>query len=160
MLLRTVALVLILYLALFAATLAGCTNNIGGSSNTNTSATLNWLTDQEQALMVAQSQSKPILINFYTDACPACRQMDITTFVNKDVIELLNSNFTNLRSNAGKTPLYKNYGVSAVPTFIFITPDGYSQENVITKAVGYRNADQFYVLAQAVLDTWKSQDQA
>jgi uncharacterized protein YyaL (SSP411 family) len=158
MLLKAVVLVLVLCLALFAAVLAGCTNNIGG--NTNTGTTVNWLVDQDQALLEAQSQSKPILINFYTDACPACRQMDRTTFVNKDVIELLNSNFTNLRSNAGKTPLYRNYGVSKVPTFVFTTPDGYSQDYVITKAVGYRNADQFYVLAQAVLDTWKSQNPA
>ena len=145
---------MILCLAILVLGLIGCSET-GSSVNTG-SGTMNWLVDWNAALEKAKQMDKPILINFYTDACPACRLMDQTTFTDEGLIDFLNANFINVKNNAGKTTLYMNYGINAVPTFIFSTPDGYNMESVITKSVGYRNADEFYILAQAVLNTWQS----
>ena len=151
---KRIFILLAICIAAIIPGISGCSNSDEGKSNVT--GPLNWLADQDNALELAQSQNKPILINFYTDACPACRLMDQTTFTDTELISFLNSNFVNLKSNAGKTALYQRYGIRAVPTFIFSTPDGYSQNYEILRHVGYRDADQFYVLAQAVLEKWQS----
>ena len=140
---------LIAFLALVAIGTTGCSVVSGGG-------TVNWLSDWDEALSEAQSQNKPILINFYTDLCPACRKMDQTTFTDDELGAFLNSNFICLRSNAGKSTLYTRYGISAVPTMIFTEPDGYEKQYEIARIVGYVNASEFYQIALDALEQWQT----
>jgi len=140
---------LIAFLALVAIGTTGCSVVSGGG-------TVNWLNDRSEALSEAQSQNKPILINFYTDLCPACRKMDQNTFTDDDLGAFLNSNFICLKSNAGKSPLYMKYGISVVPTTIFTEPDGYDKQYEIARIVGYVNASEFYQIALDALEQWQT----
>jgi len=115
-----------------------------------------WETDWTKALTEAQDENKPILVNFYTDACPACRKMDQTTFLDADLVEFLEANFINLKSNAGKSSLYQRYGISAVPTIVFSTPEGYDTTYEISRFTGYRDAAGLREEAEAALAQWQS----
>ena len=62
---------------------------------------MNWETDFDKALEMSKSENKPIMIDVYTDWCGACKEMEKTTFVNKDVINN-SSNFIMLKYNPEK----------------------------------------------------------
>ncbi|MFO8100642.1 MAG: thioredoxin family protein [Dehalococcoidia bacterium] len=83
-----------------------------------------WVNDWDKAIKKAQNENKPILINFYTDVCPACDMLDKNTLSNKEVASSICRNFVTVKSNAGKSNLYTNYGISSVPTTVFARPDG------------------------------------
>ena len=148
-------------LVLITAVAAGCTTTGEGSVNPDADATptatvqavvgVQWLADWNEASNRAEADSKPVMINFYTDACPACRKLDQETFADADVSAFLNDNFVPLKSNAGKTSLYMNYGIRAVPTTVFVEPDG----SEIARIVGYISADSFYQDALEVLERWQ-----
>ncbi len=140
-------------LVLIASGAIGCATAGGGS--TTTAGTLQWVTDWTEALKEAQSRNAPIMINFYTDSCPACRKMDETTFLDAELADFLNASFVNLKNNAGKSSLYKRYGIGAVPTIIFSTPDGYDSEYEISRFVGYRDAGALREEAEAALTLWQ-----
>ncbi len=96
-------------------------------ANTNGSASCDeivWISDWNKAVSTAQEENKPIMINFYTDVCPACRALEKNTFSNKEVATSICAHFVTVKSNAGKSSLHANYGISGVPTTVFAWPDG------------------------------------
>lgn len=145
------ACVLLLALAVVAVLLTGCLASDGSSS-------INWLYDSQEALKQAQAENKPIMINFYTDICPACRKLDQSAFSDKKATEFVNKNFICLKSNAGKTSLYQRYGIRAVPTTLFSVPDGFGTEYEIERIVGVVAPDQFYDAAVKVINWWQNRD--
>jgi thiol:disulfide interchange protein len=148
------ALVLASLVIVVAVGAIGCSGVSGAPAATGT--TMVWETDWTKALTEAQAENKPILVNFYTNACPSCRKMDQTTFVDADLVEFLEANFINLKSNAGESSLYQRYGISAVPTIVFSTPEGYDTTYEISRFVGYRDAAGLREEAEAALAAWQS----
>jgi thiol:disulfide interchange protein len=144
------AIVVIVFLALVATVTTGCSIIASGGGK------VTWLNDWSEALSEAQSQNKPILINFYADICPACTRMDQTTFSDEELGVFLNSNFICLRSNVGRSTLYAKYGITAVPTIVFTEPDGYDMQYEIDRIVGYLNAAGFYQEALDALEEWQT----
>ena len=154
---RNKAIILILVLSLVATSVVGC-ESIGAGGNTNTNSndeTVRWLTDREEAIKQAQAQNKPILINFYTDACPYCRLLDQKSYTNEELIKFLNANFINLRDYAGRTPLYQVYGVRSVPTTLFNTPDAYDAKYKISSYKGFMSPEVFLERAEDALAKWR-----
>jgi len=137
---------------IIAAAAVGCSATGGPPAGTGA---MEWERDWTKALTSAQAENKPIMINFYTDACPNCRKMDQTTFLDADLVGFLESNFINLKSNAGKSSLYQRYGISFVPTIVFSTPAGYDTQYEISRFTGYRDAAGLRQEAQAALDNWQ-----
>lgn len=152
------AIILTLVLSLVAIGVVGCdsTGTLGNPVTDGNNESVRWLTDYEEAIEQAQAQNKPILINFYTDACPYCRLLDQNTYTDKELIQFLNANFINLRDYAGRSPLYRVYGVWSVPTVVFNTPDGYNERYKISSYKGYMSPEVFYQRAQNALDMWQS----
>lgn len=145
------ACVLQLALAALAILLTGCLASEGSSS-------INWLYDEQEALRQAQAENKPILVNFFTDICPACRKLDQGAFSDQKVTDFVNKNFICLKSNAGKTSLYQKYGIRAVPTTLFSVQDGLDVEYEIGRIVGVVIPDQFYDAAVEALKRWQNWD--
>ena len=146
---RRKAILLILVMSLVAIGMAGCVAEGG------TSGPVEWYNDWGEALKQAQAQNKPILINFYTDVCPACRKLDQETYTDEELSGFLNANFINLRSNAGRSTLYQRYGIGAVPTIIFNTPDGFDSQYEISRFVGFRTVEDFSQEAHQALEQWR-----
>ena len=96
-----------------------------------------------------------MMINFYTDICPACRKLDQDTFADVTVGAYINANFVPLKSNLGKSDLHRQYGIPAVPITVFATPEG----REIGRIIGYRPPDVFYQGATTVLAYWQERIQ-
>lgn len=84
--------------------------------------------DYQSALALAKSQNKILLLDFYTDWCIPCKQMEEHIFSQKRVVELLNSSFVKLRVDAEKgegVALAQKYEISGYPTLVFVGGDGF-----------------------------------
>lgn len=143
------ALILVLCFAVLVTSIVSC-DRAGGDSV----AALTWLHDWDEAKDKAQAENKPIMINFYTDVCPACRKLDQNTFTDVELGAYLDENFVTLKNNAAKGSLYADYDVIAVPTTVFTQPDG----EFIGEIRGYYLPGPFREGAQAALDLWDDID--
>ncbi len=110
-----------------------------------------WYTDFSDARDLARAESKPIMINFYTDICPACQKLDRMTFADDGTSDYLNANFVNVKSNAGKSQLHAMYDIeNAVPTTIFATSDGVEMGRIR----GFVPPDRFRQGAEQAFEYW------
>lgn len=151
---------LIMLLMLTGIAVAGCssTEGVTGSNPAGTAIetdSILWFKDSNEALSRAQDGTKMIMINFYTDMCPACAMLDNNTFTDRDLIALLNENFVSLKINASKSSLSYVYGITAVPTTVFISPAGYGRNNEIARVTGYIPADSLSQGLQEILQYWQ-----
>lgn len=133
---------LILMVVVAIVGIAGCDNNAR--------MTVDWVHDWDEAQSLAEAQHRPMMINFYTDTCPACKALDRGAFSDGDLGTFLNDNFVNLKSNAGKSGLFVNYGLSGVPTTVFATPSG----EEISRLVGTWPTGEFKDAAEQVFNHW------
>jgi thiol:disulfide interchange protein len=98
---------------------------------------IEWNYWYEDALQRARTQKKPVMIEFYTDWCGVCRNMDVGTFRDPKVIAEA-QNFISLKINAEhQRELANKYGVSRYPTFVYTDGNG----TVLTQEVGGPESD-------------------
>ena len=87
-------------------------------------------------------KEKNLLVYFYRENCPYCRQMDTYVFSEKNVETLISKHYifstVDMDSAPGKK-LSEKYGFYASPSFLFLGKDG----KVIAKMSGSRDADTF-----------------
>jgi thiol:disulfide interchange protein len=140
---------LVVMLALFLIGAANCVIREGETSESK----VNWLYDWNEALSKAQNEDKPIMIDFYADWCVPCKRLDSDTYSDEALSAFLNDNFVSLKSNIAKSDLCANYDITAIPTIVFVSPEG----TEIGRRVGYRTPAQFYQDVQAILSQWQSQ---
>lgn len=109
--------------------------------------------DFEEGISAALADSKDIIIDFYTDWCHWCHEMDNTTFADTSVISYMNNNFVAIRVNAesvttdvtfkGTTLNLKQlttaFGIKGFPSYAFMTKDA----EMITVVPGYLQTDLF-----------------
>lgn len=62
-------------------------------------ANINWMS-WEQAVEKSKGQPHKILIHIFTDGCTPCKNMDLTTFIAPDVVDLVNNNFYPVKLDA------------------------------------------------------------
>mgnify|MGYP005842929067 CR=1 FL=1 len=127
--------------------LSGSSPTVVPSDSPETPKSIQWLRDWDEALRRAQAQNKPIMVNFYTDVCPYCRKLDQNTFTDASVIALVSERFIAVKSNAGKSLLYRDYNIGPVPTTVFTRPNG----EEIGRIIGYYPAQPF---RQGIEEAW------
>ncbi|MCF8262003.1 MAG: thioredoxin fold domain-containing protein [Melioribacteraceae bacterium] len=114
-------------------------------------ADLKWYSYNE-ALKIAESENKYIMIDFYTDWCTWCKKMDSDVFQDDDISKKLKENFVLVKLNPEKSGelQYKNQtytnqqfaaacGVRGFPAIAFFDIN----ENFIDIIPGYRDSDAF-----------------
>lgn len=103
---------------------------------------IRWMGDFEDASRLARDCEKLMLIEFYTDHCYWCDQLDQNTFTDTEIIQLT-SEFVCLKLNAttdeNALTLAKKYGIGGYPTTIFAE----STAAEIHRVVGYRDPQAF-----------------
>jgi thiol:disulfide interchange protein DsbD len=105
--------------------------------------TIRWLPYSENRLKQAADQSKSIFLDFMADWCIPCREMDLKTFADSEIIAV-SQNFLMLKidmtssSNPQIKRLQKKFNIKGVPTYIFLKPDGAEIQELRT--VGYLDA--------------------
>jgi len=123
------------------------TTPVAPSDSPSIPKSIQWIRDWAEALRTAEVENKPIMVNFYTDVCPACKKLDQYTFTDAAVIALVNERFIPVKSNAGKSSLYQEYGIGGVPTTVFTRPNG----EEIGRIIGYYPAEIF---RQGMEEAW------
>jgi len=135
--------------ALLLVSAAGCVINSGGAESK-----VNWLYNMDDALSRAQSENKPIMIDFYADWCSPCRRLDKETYSDDALSAFLNENFVCLKINVDKNrTLALNYKIESIPAIVFVSPDG----TEIGRWVSFTPPAKFYQDAQAMLNKWSPQ---
>ncbi|BBB33062.1 thiol:disulfide interchange protein DsbD [Thermotomaculum hydrothermale] len=91
--------------------------------------TSNYATHISKAIEKAKSENKIVVIDFFTDWCSACEELEKYTWSNDDVENYLDKNAVFLKLNmTAKTKesqeILKKYNVIGYPTVIFINGDG------------------------------------
>lgn len=134
---------------------------------------INW----EQIQSKAKMENKIIFVDCYATWCAPCKEMDKTVFADKSVVKYMSQNYISLRVQMDSTAkddantklLYplaksftKNYQISALPTFLFFSPDG----NLLHKGIGFKGIKDFNTLISdaanpekqygSVISNWQS----
>jgi thiol:disulfide interchange protein DsbD len=119
------------------------------------SRAIQWQPYVEERLFAAARDRKPVFIDFFTDWCIACKEMDKLTFSDPGVIAA-SRDFVMLRSNLTTDTdpvikdLYKKYQVKGVPTYVFLAPDG--KEISELRLVGFEAKKEFFTRLKRALE--------
>jgi thioredoxin-related protein len=84
-----------------------------------------WRRDYNQARLEAQQSGRLLIIDFGTETCYWCKQLDERTLRDPSVIALLNERCIPLRIDANRTPkLTEALQIRSYPTLVYAGPDG------------------------------------
>jgi thiol:disulfide interchange protein DsbD len=117
-----------------------------------------WTPYSEEKLAAAAREGTTVFIDFFTDWCIACKEMDRDTFSQPEVVAA-SREFVCLRSNltTDKDPvikdLYRRYQVRGVPTYVFLGPDGKELSDL--RLVGFEAKKDFLARLKQALDRGK-----
>ena len=119
-----------------------------------------WRRDYNQARGEASASGKPILIDFGTESCYWCKQLDATTFRDPKIIGVLKERFVALKIDAHRdAPLAEALRVQAYPTLVLAAPDG----KILGTHEGYLDAARLQeqlqrVVASVANPEWMTRD--
>jgi thioredoxin:protein disulfide reductase len=107
--------------------------------------TIKGIAGLNQALIKAQQEDKPVLLDFYANWCISCKEMEGEVFSAPQVKYLL-TQFNVLRADVSANDaldkaLEKKFAVIAPPTFLFFTSDG--RELTSARIVGQVSEKEF-----------------
>ncbi len=118
---------------MLAITMANAQENVGVRFLDNT-----FKKAQEQA----KTENKMIFVDCYTPTCGPCKAMLAKEFPKKEMGDYLNGGFVPVKMDISVgegAEMNKQWGISAVPTFLFMNSDG----EILYRMVGYKKADVF-----------------
>jgi thiol:disulfide interchange protein DsbD len=128
----------------------GLQAGIGGiqirSTEQNPGSSIQWLSYSEAILDQASMEAKPVLMDFYADWCAPCKELDMHTFTDPEIIEkskefyMIKVDLTS-SENTQAEALRKKYGARGVPTLVFLDPDGKEMPNL--RVFGFEPSDVF-----------------
>lgn len=113
-----------------------------------------WLTDEADALRRAKQEGKPVIIDFRADWCAACKELEKKTFPHPAVAPLLSS-FIKVKIDATEeteenAALRQKYGALALPTVVFIRPDGSVAKDFVLRK--FEEPEKFAARVRKFLD--------
>lgn len=83
-----------------------------------------WESTFEGAMARSRAEGKPVMVDFYTEWCGACKHVERNIYPSKDVIQE-STNWISVKVDAEKRPdVAQAYGVRAYPTIVFLQGDG------------------------------------
>lgn len=85
-----------------------------------------WSKAFTRAVRQAKTSKKLVMVDFYTDWCGWCKELDKTTYKDKKIIRLTKTTFIPIKINAEKEgqKAAAKYGVRSYPMILFVDGDG------------------------------------
>ena len=112
-----------------------------------------WEQNWDKVIETSQQENKIVMVYFYTDVCPSCRQLERGALSDKEVNAFLCQNFITVKSNSNKSNLHTYFGdIRFVPTVLFMTPDGFEIGN--SRLVGAKSTSVFLDWITSLEDFW------
>lgn len=103
---------------------------------------LNWISNWQQAIKVAKTQEKLIVLDLYTNWCRWCKIMDVKTYGDPSVIQDLGPKYVWLRLNAETDQdgrqAQKRFRILEYPATLLIDPE----EQLFEKTSGFLTSEQ------------------
>ncbi|MEW6364098.1 MAG: cytochrome c biogenesis protein CcdA [Acidobacteriota bacterium] len=118
----------------------------GVQSYVDAAAGIRWAPYSDQALAEAVKTGRPVLIDFFTEWCVACKELDEKTFSDPEVIAA-SRKFVTLKSDltSADDPRVKamseSYAIKGVPTLVFLSADG--KELPELRVTGFETKNEF-----------------
>lgn len=123
------------YLSVITIVFALIASSFVWSPSNNDGAGINFETlSFDEAIQKAKKENKLIFLDAYAVWCGPCKMMDRTTFKDKEVGEVFNENFINIKIDMekGEGPaIAKKYQVRAYPTMMLINGDGKVEKRIL-----------------------------
>jgi thioredoxin-related protein/outer membrane protein assembly factor BamD (BamD/ComL family) len=95
---------------------------LGGTVNAQD---VNWRTDYARALKEAAGSGKPLFVDVGTENCYWCKQLDLRTFKDAELVAVINERCVPLKINANESAyLVQALRVQSYPTLVFASSDG------------------------------------
>lgn len=96
---------------------------------------VSWVNSETQGLKIAKEENKVMLVDFYADWCPPCKELDHGFFRKPEVVALLKEMVpvkidATFRDSPEIEGLLKKYNVIGWPTIKFVSPDGQILEDL------------------------------
>ena len=115
---------------------------LGGLLEADAQAPIPWRPFSEAAFERALDAGRPVLLDFGADWCLPCREMERTTFRDPDVVRAAEG-FAPFKVDVtlgddDANAVMARFGVSGVPTYLVLRPDGREHERL----VGFVEADR------------------
>ena len=112
-----------------------------------------WLTNYSAARREASEKGRPLVIDFSTDNCVYCRQLESVTFRDPAVVKVVGDRFVavhlhvNAESDRETMTVVRALAVEGYPTLVFADPGG----KVLARQDGFMKPAAFVETAQRVL---------
>jgi len=104
---------------------------------------LQWNTDLNSALKLAEKSNKLVFVDFYADWCSYCKQLDEYTFTDPNVQARFSQSYVLVKVNIDKNPdLASQYKVYGLPTLVVMDANG----NEIKRQEGFVDPDELLIM--------------
>lgn len=103
-----------------------------------------------EALKKAKKENKLVFLDCYSAWCGPCSNMAKNIFPLKEVGDLYNANFINVKYNMEVDfgiVLCKRYNIVSYPTLLYVNPEGF----VVEIGAGFRSAEDFIALGKSAI---------
>jgi len=87
-----------------------------------------------QMLEKAKSENKILMVDFFTDWCKWCVELDLKVYSDAEVALFTNNNFINFKIDAEKgegVGLKEKYQIPGYPTIVFLKNDGTEVDRIV-----------------------------
>jgi thiol:disulfide interchange protein len=105
--------------------------------------------NHQQALAKAKSEKKVVMIDFYSDSCLPCLQLDKETFTDGKVRAFLKERTVALRVNVeDNQQLAQMYRVASIPCLVFVNGEG----DEVGRLLGFARPEVFLAKMKQILN--------
>jgi Highly conserved protein containing a thioredoxin domain len=104
----------------------------------------------EEALLLAAKENKGIMIDFNTEWCIWCRNLEMRVFTNEEFADFVNANLINLKIDAEKGDgirLAEEFEARGFPTTIYLNSEG----KELGRVAGYMPPKEFLDYAKQII---------
>jgi thiol:disulfide interchange protein DsbD len=147
-----IALALGLFFLLDAASRIGAPGLPGAETAPAEGGEIVWQESPAHALEAAARQNRPVILDFVSDTCTVCREIEKTTFRDPRVVKR-SQDFVMVRvdtSDGRNRDVAERYRVKGLPTILFVDRDGRERMDLAVQG-GYLGADEFLKKMSALL---------